>query len=100
MGLSPRLRGNPGGACECAGGGGSIPALTGKPEQQTLAPEPIPVYPRAYGETGITPAGTLLETGLSPRLRGNPRPGSGGREFSGSIPALTGKPEPRECLLY
>ena len=50
------------------------------------------VYPRACGETGMLEAPALLDTGLSPRLRGNPRWLPFGKRISGSIPALAGKP--------
>ena len=91
-GLSPRVRGNRRRTEQAHQHQGSIPACAGEPSPgQTLARFDT-VYPRVCGGTtsysGI--AGTLV--GLSPRVRGNPRPGPGQPPQCGSIPACAGEP--------
>ena len=94
-GLSPRVRGNPGGAAAPYRRAGSIPACAGEP------PFPFPlrvgaaVYPRVCGGTSPTPQCIALYPGLSPRVRGN-QPGVLRRQrHQGSIPACAGEPLPR-----
>ena len=70
-GLSPRLRGNPLIYSVNYGAVGSIPALTGKPGRRQLLAIASTVYPRAYGETTHKFVKGDIDTGLSPRLRGN-----------------------------
>ena len=88
---------------------GSIPASAGEPAPLDVVEPLVGVYPRECGGTHRRNLQALLDTGLSPRVRGNPLPvghrGSGG----GSIPASAGEPPrsdrgcaarwvyPREC---
>ena len=91
-GLSPRIRGNR--QLDEAHGvvPGSIPAHTGKPWIAARDARAERVYPRAYGETQIWVRPDPDDTGLSPRIRGNPRWRRGPGRGRGSIPAHTGKP--------
>ncbi len=91
-GLSPRLRGNPEYRRAAAPCPGSIPALTGKPQRRLRAERRGEVYPRAYGETQHGAGRVRHQSGLSPRLRGNPAWCGSSTTPVGSIPALTGKP--------
>ena len=92
MGLSPRVRGNPGGNIAAQVAGGSIPARAGEPPRRTAPPSPRWVYPRACGGTRRRRRFRTWTSGLSPRVRGN-------REYRctvdcrpGSIPARAGEP--------
>ena len=71
-GLSPRLRGNRNSGGSSGQGERSIPAPAGKPSPTLRQPRLPWVYPRACGETTASLAALVAETGLSPRLRGNP----------------------------
>ena len=91
-GLSPRVRGNLERLPEEVQHLGSIPACAGEPKERKVARPRTRVYPRVCGGTGMTPAPTWHEEGLSPRVRGNPlacRPGEAG---AWSIPACAGEP--------
>ena len=115
-GLSPHVRGNQSPIIERTQWARSIPACTGKPVPPAAGANPPEVYPRMYGETsavynrpgsssGLSPhvRGTFPRYGfrgriggLSPHVRGNP-----GKAFCRlpnirSIPACTGKPDPRD----
>ena len=96
VGLSPRVRGNH--VIVVAGelDGGSIPAGAGEPRRTARSRRRIWVYPRGCGGTGRRGRGRVPESGLSPRVRGNPRRRPAGQEPSGSIPAGAGEPA-REC---
>ena len=50
-------------------------------------------YPRVCGGTGNMQSGTCRDTGLSPRVRGNPGRFQTSRGFLGSIPACAGEPQ-------
>ena len=91
-GLSPRIRGNRSPVTGYAEHLGSIPAHTGKPRSSWPRRATARVYPRAYGETFLSPKNLSPTTGLSPRIRGNLT--DQGFEYleMGSIPAHTGKP--------
>ena len=94
-GLSPRVRGN------LLHLGGillrlrSIPARAGEPPSSPCSSPPPSVYPRACGGTMSSRRSSMSPSGLSPRVRGNPRlpPRAGIR--TGSIPARAGEPVPR-----
>ena len=90
-GLSPRVRGNPGTAIRPKDGPGSIPACAGEPHMLGLPPR-VKVYPRVCGGTDVLSSVSSRPQGLSPRVRGNPAAGSGGRPAAGSIPACAGEP--------
>ena len=97
-GLSPRGRGNLADPGRSQRGIGSIPAWAGKPPEGAWSRRASWVYPRVGGETLPTPEGANVESGLSPRGRGNP-PRVRGRDVPrGSIPAWAGKPRRRACL--
>ena len=67
-----------------------IPAYTGNAKRQTLLWVSPTVYPRVYGECGLTGALPRLHRGLSPRIRGmltNYIPAITSHRF---IPAYTG----------
>ena len=96
MGLSPRVRGNPGGV---AGEGGrlrSIPARAGQPPAPARPAWTARVYPRACGATVAVTRGTGFGGGLSPRVRGNhlSMPPSDSSASFRSIPARAGQPTP------
>ena len=79
MGLSPRIRGNHRDGRRRRLRLGSIPAHTGEPASGRPRRRRPRVYPRAYGGTIRCVAGTTGSKGLSPRIRGNPRPWPPGR---------------------
>ena len=93
QGLSPRVRGNR--RCNHSVSG-----------QQRSAER---VYPRECGGTGVPGRADGGESGLSPRVRGNPVRGPFAGQWTGSIPASAGEPRtawsgrgsatvyPREC---
>ena len=91
-GSIPRLRGNQRDGCAPTNVEGSIPAPAGEPLESSPPPPPHRVYPRACG--GTRPVRILFNIviGLSPRLRGNPRPPRGSSGANGSIPAPAGEP--------
>ena len=92
LGLSPRMRGNPGhSACgwEVVG---SIPAHAGEPSAATALRPCSRVYPRACGGTTSGCRLADQERGLSPRMRGNLRHPSSVDTSTGSIPAHAGEP--------
>ena len=72
-GLSPRVRGNrvvAGGWC---GPARSIPACAGEPSAACTGGITCTVYPRVCGGTNLGATGNLSISGLSPRVRGNPK---------------------------
>ena len=71
---------------------GSIPACTGEPEPPSRTATPNQVYPRVYGGTFYNTGKERIETGLSPRVRGNHFFGVHSLGQVGSIPACTGEP--------
>ena len=75
-----------------ATGPGSIPARAGEPLPAKLIAQVREVYPRACGGTHKTQEQNASLTGLSPRVRGNRRPGSNRQATPGSIPARAGEP--------
>ena len=50
------------------------------------------VYPRVCGGTDNERAARIVESGLSPRVRGNPDAGLNPGDVIGSIPACAGEP--------
>ena len=71
LGLSPRVRGNPGPLLAAAPREGSIPACAGEPGRNPSARRSGGVYPRVCGGTTAPPYPARTATGLSPRVRGN-----------------------------
>ena len=93
VGLSPRVRGNPG---EVGGHqilAGSIPACAGEPEYGANGPIQKGVYPRVCGGTGLNLYRGEMPNGLSPRVRGNRALGPHGAGLLRSIPACAGEPQ-------
>ena len=91
-GLSPRVRGNPLLSPNRLSSSGSIPACAGEPSEDVILIFSISVYPRVCGGTGGPPMMDELNTGLSPRVRGN-RLVRGYRIcHQRSIPACAGEP--------
>ena len=72
-GLSPRGRGNRGQAGRSTPPRRSIPAWAGQPVTIRASLKPWPVYPRVGGATLACPSQSQLQSGLSPRGRGNRR---------------------------
>ena len=95
-GLSPPVRGNRHQHPADVGGVGSIPACAGEPTARSDRRCCRWVYPRVCGGTEPWTGRTKVDTGLSPRVRGNRRwILNAGLRFR-SIPACTG--EPVQCL--
>ena len=93
-GLSPRVRGNRPRKRDAMPHPGSIPACAGEPDCRTTARRRCRVYPRVCGGTNCVWTDCTSRRGLSPRVRGNPRPERSRLERSGSIPACAGEPAP------
>ena len=108
-GLSPRVRGNLFHRRYNQHGEGSIPASAGEPGPRSSLPLTCWVYPRECGGTAAAVQRAGHIQGLSPRVRGNPPPMTGGSRATRSIPASAGEPGlsrtghrfqgvyPREC---
>ena len=71
-GLSPRVRGNLSWAAAWRQHPGSIPACAGEPAGASITVPSTGVYPRVCGGTCWIQTMTERQTGLSPRVRGNP----------------------------
>ena len=95
VGLSPRVRGNPGLVQQTGTLVRSIPACAGEPVPGGAEWASSGVYPRVCGGTTPERAGRPICHGLSPRVRGNPAPGCIRRVSGGSIPACAGEPRIR-----
>ena len=93
-GLSPRLRGNRERAARRYHFQGSIPAPAGEPALFDDVVVPEEVYPRACGGTYSVSVRPALDSGLSPRLRGNLLRQRQARPGQRSIPAPAGEPTP------
>ena len=92
QGLSPRMRGNRDQALPLTNSPGSIPAHAGEPAGCCPRTSRCRVYPRACGGTIRLDFGQHHGWGLSPRMRGNRKPGIRRDVESGSIPAHAGEP--------
>ena len=97
QGLSPRGRGNRGGAGGARPPGGSIPAWAGEPFEFHPTSVMPTVYPRVGGGTLEFPAHGVRYVGLSPRGRGNPLLPLKIDIRIGSIPAWAGEPASRDA---
>ena len=91
-GLSPRVRGNQEVIDQAALDDGSIPARAGEPPRSRRSVGAPRVYPRACGGTARSFAAAARPSGLSPRVRGNPRRRRHCVSVAGSIPARAGEP--------
>ena len=92
MGLSPRVRGNLGQGVDQGEPGGTIPACAGEPGARATSSTPETDYPRVCGGTARVATANAPESGLSPRVRGNPGPSAYERRRVGTIPACAGEP--------
>ena len=92
LGLSPRVRGNPTASTTGLTTPWSIPACAGEPDGQHDRPHYALVYPRVCGGTGIIGADPIIESGLSPRVRGNRWSCPRRQPRCRSIPACAGEP--------
>ena len=95
QGLSPRVRGNPRTHWTEEHHDGSIPARAGEPAGSGCCRAGAGVYPRACGGTPLDDVLVFRESGLSPRVRGNPQDGQVRVRPVGSIPARAGEPRDR-----
>ena len=91
-GLSPRVRGNRLRPNHGVPGVRSIPASAGEPPACRAAITAARVYPRECGGTLLFGPPGEGKSGLSPRVRGNPRQRSASIGTAGSIPASAGEP--------
>ena len=91
-GLSPRVRGNPGGQSGWRVGVGSIPACAGEPRFRLALQRRHQVYPRVCGGTHVRTFAEPFRQGLSPRVRGNLDVNEAKELPRGSIPACAGEP--------
>ena len=73
-GLSPRVRGNPTAEWPAKKSPRSIPACAGEPHMRPFHTIVDGVYPRVCGGTARRQCAIISARGLSPRVRGNPRP--------------------------
>ena len=92
QGLSPRVRGNRGAGLWQLRRRRSIPACAGEPGTAGRAPPSPAVYPRVCGGTAGCKCSPGPAMGLSPRVRGNPRPMQADWVRDRSIPACAGEP--------
>ena len=92
LGLSPRVRGNPGRIQPQCCGRRSIPACAGEPGYVDGGLFGVSVYPRVCGGTEPTRLRHSKSRGLSPRVRGNRPARRAGRSRRRSIPACAGEP--------
>ena len=95
-GLSPRVRGNRRSGSRRSERHRSIPACAGEPAKEVADAAAAAVYPRVCGGTAREFGRTVVRSGLSPRVRGNPCPGRCDSASIGSIPACAGEPR-RGC---
>ena len=96
FGLSPRVRGNRQRTRRPCGTARSIPACAGEPRRQQFFTERAEVYPRVCGGTCWEPLLTRVQSGLSPRVRGNRHRRPPVLYRPRSIPACAGEPTPPE----
>ena len=92
IGLSPRLRGNPGTGYAGRQWRRSIPAPAGEPYRRGHRRAGGEVYPRACGGTCSVKGRVRSCSGLSPRLRGNLDVAGTAESPQRSIPAPAGEP--------
>ncbi len=95
VGLSPRVRGNRWRWSYQTGSSGPIPAGAGEPPAPSFPESPRGAYPRGCGGTSPSRRWRQSWKGLSPRVRGNRRPGPRSYRRTGPIPAGAGEPARR-----
>ena len=89
-GLSPRVRGNRIVSWSTVLTDRSIPACAGEPVEVVASYSVGEVYPRVCGGTFVSVCQLTYVSGLSPRVRGNPKYHCSFRFFSRSIPRVCG----------
>jgi hypothetical protein len=97
-GLSPRARGNPGGAVGTCQDAGPIPACAGEPALDLFLPNLKGAYPRVRGGTRAWFWNPTSALGLSPRARGNLGRMRWRALWLGPIPACAGEPNTEKCI--
>jgi len=97
LGLSPRVRGNPGPGQKVRGAPGHIPAGAGEPSPCGRSFRRRGAYPHGCGGTLHKIAACSPYAGLSPRVRGNLRDDADLAYWIGPIPAGAGEPCRRAC---
>ena len=90
-GLSPRVRGKRSAESVAIDSARSIPACAGETRTARRNHNSSRVYPRVCGGNDIVNADIGYTSGLSPRVRGKPRPSAPGPAGRGSIPACAGE---------
>ena len=90
LGLSPRMRGNPPLGNPQNARRRSIPAYAGEPGIYTANCRGNAVYPRVCGGTATVIVVLAVMQGLSPRMRGNRMPGTGGGKGAAVYPRVCG----------
>ena len=98
LGLSPRVRGNPGAYPAPPFARGSIPACAGEPLPTALSASSGWVYPRVCGGTCSSTLLSVSRQGLSPRVRGNLADSTHALNAQGSIPACAGEPAAQNAI--
>ena len=98
QGLSPRVRGNHIISHSFLSHLGSIPACAGEPTTCSLSVAATRVYPRVCGGTDLAAVVRGIQTGLSPRVRGNRARPVCPWAPRGSIPACAGEPRSSAAL--
>ena len=91
QGLSPRVRGKPGGRAGYCIGRRSIPACAGEARRRAWTGSPCRVYPRVCGGSAVNCPYRAWLSGLSPRVRGKPVASAIRETLIGSIPACAGE---------
>ena len=91
LGSSPRIRGKFNGAFKQINILGTIPANTGKIVAGRHCKGLAPDHPREYGENNRGSSDMQIFQGPSPRIRGKLRMIAADNEWTGTIPANTGK---------
>ena len=92
IGLSPRVRGNPGVPCTTDTCMRPIPACAGEPASGKMSNSSSRAYPRVCGGTHVRRHLTRRARGLSPRVRGNRNCHIVTSSIVGPIPACAGEP--------
>jgi len=87
------VRGNPWDAQRPADGAAIPPARAGEPQVPLIDQFTNRAYPRACGGTRAAAIFARDDMGLSPRVRGNPKPLAGIAGNQGPIPARAGEPQ-------
>ena len=99
-GLSPRLRGNLQHRGRRGLRLGAIPAVAGEPGFNLTKCHQVGGYPRGCGGTMSDSTVLRVDSGLSPRLRGNRVAEALPEALAGAIPAVAGEPHKAETAHF